>query len=252
MSDQAVAIDFKNVTKKFMVQEDRTMKEIIPSMLKGKPWAHAYSALSNVSFTIKKGETVGIIGKNGAGKSTIMKLIAGVTYPSSGSITVNGRVSPLIELGAGFHHELNGYENIFLNAAILGMHKQEIEDKVDAIVEFSGLKNFMELPVKRFSTGMYMRLAFSIAIQTTAEILLLDEILAVGDEEFQSRCLEYLEGIRKNKNKTIIFISHDEDAVKSFCERVILLKEGKVVSDGSPSKVFELYHHELKDIHPHQ
>lgn len=239
------AISFQNVSKRFVLQGDKTLKEIIPSLIKGNGLGHVYTALDGISFDILEGETVGIIGKNGAGKSTIMKLIAGVTYPTKGKVNVHGKVSPLIELGAGFHHELTGLENIYLNAAILGMHKKEIAEKVEAIIEFSGLADFMDLPVKRYSTGMYMRLAFSIAIQSTANILLLDEILAVGDEEFQDKCLDYLENLKEQKDKTIIFISHDEKAVKSFCSRSILIDHGKLLDDGPTKEVFKRYHHIL-------
>lgn len=242
---QKPAIRFTNVTKKFVSQSDKTLKEIIPNLISGKGLGHTFTTLNKINFTIYEGETVGIIGKNGAGKSTIMKLIAGVTYPSKGKVTVYGRVSPLIELGAGFHHELTGMENIFLNAAILGMHKAEIKDKIDAIVEFSGLEDYIDVPVKRYSTGMYMRLAFSIAIQSTAHILLLDEILAVGDVEFQEKCLAYLDTIKEDHNKTIIFISHDEEAVKSFCTRSILIDHGSMLADGPTQVVFDKYHHLL-------
>ncbi len=200
----------------------------------------------NLSFEITKGETVGIVGKNGAGKSTLLKLIAGVTYPSTGNVDVRGRVAPLIELGAGFHHELTGYENIFLNAAILGMHKKEIEKSLDDIIAFSELGEFIHTPVKRYSSGMYMRLGFSVAIHTHAPILLIDEVLAVGDISFQEKCLQKLLEIKKTTDTTIIFVSHDEKAVERFCDRSILLVAGKIVDDGKPHDVFKSYHNSLQ------
>ncbi len=241
------SISFKNVTKRFYLQDDRTFKELLPNLLTGKPWAKKFTALSDINFEITGGETVGIIGRNGAGKSTILKLIAGVTYPTTGQVKINSKVAPLIELGAGFHHELSGYENIFLNAAILGMHKKEIESKVKEIIEFSELSEFIHVPVKRYSSGMYMRLGFSVAIHTNAPILLIDEVLAVGDVAFQRKCLETLKKIKSQATKTIVFISHSEQSVKSFCDRVILLEHGKVVNDGKPDETFDSYHKLLKN-----
>jgi ABC-type polysaccharide/polyol phosphate transport system ATPase subunit len=235
-------ITFHNVTKQYLLQEDRTFKELIPNLLRGLPLSRTYKALSNINFTVNQGETVGIVGKNGAGKSTMLKLIAGVTYPTKGETHVTQRVAPIIELGAGFHHELSGYENIFLNAAILGMHKREIEHKVDNIVEFSELKEFIHVPIKKYSTGMQMRLAFAIAIHVDAPIILIDEVLAVGDQDFQEKCLAYLHGLKKSADKTIVFVSHDEDAVKSFCDRAIVLDHGKVIADEGISSAFNVYH----------
>lgn len=240
--DNSQSIVFKNATKQFLLQDDKTFKEALPSLILGKPWAKEFTALSDISFEIKEGETVGIIGKNGAGKSTLLKLIAGVTVPSKGEVKVLGRVAPLIELGAGFHQELTGYENIFLNAAILGMHKKEIEAVVNKIIEFSELKDFINVPVKRYSSGMYMRLGFSVAIHVDAPILLIDEVLSVGDRDFQKKCLNRLKTMQEDHNKTIVFVSHSEQSVKSFCDRVILLDHGKMVFDGLPAEAFKKYH----------
>lgn len=238
-------ITFEHVTKEYVLQDDRTFKDVIPSLLRGKSWASKHRALDDVSFTIHQGETVGIVGRNGAGKSTIMKLIAGVTYPTSGKLTVHGRVAPLIELGAGFHHELSGYENIFLNAAILGMHKKEIQGKVDSIIAFSELEKFIHSPVKRYSTGMYMRLAFSIAVHIDAPILLIDEVLAVGDVAFQKKCIDHLQELKKRHDKTIVFVSHSEDTVVEFCDRAILLNAGKFETTGKPEDILRTYHKEI-------
>lgn len=237
-----LVIACKNVTKKFLLQGDKTFKEFLPNLLLGKSWAKEIIALDNISFEINTGETVGIIGKNGAGKSTLLKLMAGVTAASKGEIIVQGKVAPLIEVGAGFHHELTGLENIFLNGAILGMHKKEIEAVVDSIIDFSELKDFIHVPVKKYSLGMYMRLGFAVAIHINAPILLIDEVLAVGDAAFQKKCLNYLRKIKKDKTKTIIFVSHNEEAVRSFCERAILLDLGKIIEDGDPKEVFKIYH----------
>jgi len=239
MNNQTILL--KSVTKNFYLQEDRTFKEFLPNLIMGKPWAKKFTALSDISIQIDRGETVGIAGQNGAGKSTLLKLIAGVTKPTKGEIKVSGKVAPLIELGAGFHHELTGYENIFLNAAILGMHKKEIELVVDKIIEFSELKEFIHVPVKRYSSGMYMRLGFSVAIHVNAPILLIDEVLSVGDTSFQKKCMDYFKSVKQAGEKTIIFVSHSEEAVKSFCNRVLLLSEGKLIADGNPKDVFKRY-----------
>lgn len=236
-----IALSFQHVSKTFALQQERTIKDIVPSLLKGKNWAQQHRVFKNISFDISQGETVGIVGKNGAGKSTLLKLIAGVTQPNTGKVVVNGRVAPVIELTAGFHHELTGYENIYLNAAILGLHKKEIDARIDAIIQFSELSEYIHVPVKKYSTGMFMRLGFSIAIQMDAPIILLDEVLAVGDAEFQEKCLVYLEGLKKAQDKTIIFVSHDEEAVKRFCDRALLIHNQEILLDDTPKVIFEKY-----------
>lgn len=237
-----ITVSFKNVSKSFYLQDDRTFKELLPNLLTGKPWAKKFTALSEVSFDIEQGETLGVVGKNGSGKSTLLKLIAGVTFPTKGKVHVKGKVAPLIELGAGFHYELSGYENIFLNAAILGMHKKEIEAKIEDIIKFSELEEFIHTPVKKYSSGMYMRLGFSIAINTNAPILLIDEVLAVGDAAFQQKCMNKLKEIKASGEKTIVFVSHDERSVKNFCDRAILINDSRIVIDGKTDEVFEKYH----------
>lgn len=242
------AISFKNVSKVFYLQKEKTFKEMLPSLFSGKGVAKKFQALSDVSFDINIGETVGIIGRNGAGKSTILKLIAGVTAPSTGQVEINGKVAPLIEIGSGFHHELTGLENIYLNAAIIGMHKKEIKAVVDKIIEFSELGDFIKVPVKRYSSGMYMRLGFSVAIYTNAPILLIDEVLAVGDQSFQKKCIDSLKSIKESKERTIVFISHNEGAIKKFCERSLLIEQGKLIKDGDTNEVIKEYHKILANI----
>ena len=242
MNNLDSAIAFKNVSKKFFQLEDRTFKELLPSLFRGNSWAKQLIALEDISFDIKKGETVGIIGKNGSGKSTMLKLIAGVTLPTKGKVLVQGKVAPLIELGAGFHHELTGLESIYLNAAILGMHKKEIELVLDKIIEFSELKEFINVPVKRYSSGMYMRLGFAVAIFVDAPILLIDEVLSVGDAAFQKKCMDYFKEIKRKREKTIVFVSHSEELVKELCDRAILLSKGRLIKDSDPRTAFEAYH----------
>ncbi|NCO88490.1 ABC transporter ATP-binding protein, partial [Candidatus Roizmanbacteria bacterium] len=197
-------------------------------------------ALKNLNFFIKKGEVVGIVGKNGAGKSTLLKLIAGVSAPTSGSLEIKEIVSPLIELGAGFHPELTGRENIFLNGVILGLKEDYIKKKFNEIVAFSEIARFIDTPIKYYSSGMYMRLAFSVAIFTDPKILLVDEILAVGDTAFQAKCLTKMNEF-KDKGVTIIFVSHALETVRAFCTRVLYLKKGELMYDGEVNKGIDQY-----------
>jgi len=237
-------ITFTQVGKLFYRQEQRTMKELLPALFRGKKGGAWFWALKNLTFSIQPGESVGIIGKNGAGKSTLLKLIAGVTSPTEGKVFVQGKISPLIELGAGFHPELTGRENIYLNAAILGMNRHEIDAFLPAIIDFAELSEFIDSPVKHYSSGMYLRLAFAVAIHVKAEILLIDEILAVGDEAFQLKCLKKLTQL-KQQGVTIIFVSHNMQSVLDFCERVIYLQEGRVVIDSTSHAAITHY---TKDV----
>ena len=245
MSNHPV-IKFDNVTKQFSKLNQKTFKEFIPALFRGEKTTESFTALDNISFEITKGETVGIIGPNGSGKSTILKLIAGVMSPTSGKITVKGSISPLIELGAGFHPELTGRENIFLNGSILGLSQKEIAKNYDSIVEFSELQEFIDQPVKHYSSGMYMRLAFAVAVHTNPEILIVDEILAVGDQAFQEKCFKRMEEFKKSKDITIIFVSHNLDQVKSFCTRVIYIKDHKINLDGDVQKICSKYKSDQK------
>jgi lipopolysaccharide transport system ATP-binding protein len=197
-------------------------------------------ALKDVSFEIKKGEAVGIIGKNGAGKSTLLKILSRITEPSSGKIEINGRVASLLEVGTGFHPELTGRENIYLNGTILGMKRAEIRSKFEEIVEFSGIQKFIDTPVKRYSSGMYVRLAFAVAAHLEPEILIIDEVLAVGDAEFQKKCLGKMEDVT-GQGRTVLFVSHNMSAVNSFCKSCVYLRNGKVHSIGGSDKVIQQY-----------
>jgi len=197
-------------------------------------------AVREVSFEVKRGEALGIIGHNGAGKSTILKLLASITAPSAGEITINGRAAALIEVGSGFHPELTGRENVYLSGSILGMPRNEIGQKIESIIDFAEIREFIDIPVKRYSSGMYVRLGFAIAAHLEPEILLLDEVLAVGDMAFQRKCLDRVRALRQ-AGRTIVFISHDLNAVEALCDRVLLMQRGEVIADGPPGEVIGQY-----------
>lgn len=234
-----IIISFKNVRKKFKRGRKLYLKMALLDLFRDNSQEDFY-ALDNINFQIKKGESVGIIGNNGSGKSTILKLMAGVLTPTSGSVIINGQVSPLIELGAGFHPELTGRENIYLSGTILGLSNKEVDEKFDSIVNFSELDDFIDTPVKHYSSGMYMRLGFSIAINVEPDILLIDEILAVGDISFQKKCLKKMAEFHKN-GVTIVLISHSLDLVQNFCQRVIILENGKEIDAGAAGMMVAKY-----------
>jgi lipopolysaccharide transport system ATP-binding protein len=197
-------------------------------------------ALRDINLEVSQGEILGIIGHNGAGKTTLLKILSRVVKPTTGSALVNGRVGSLIEIGTGFHQELTGRENIFMSGAILGMRRAEIERKFDEIVAFSELERFLETPLKWYSSGMYVRLAFAVAAHLEPEILMMDEVFAVGDARFQQKCLEKMREIRR-QGRTILFVSHDNTAIKELCRRVILLERGQITADGGPAEVVRKY-----------
>lgn len=230
----------QGVSKLFRKQNQRTFKELLPALFSGKKPYETFWALKNVSFSVEKGETVGIIGPNGSGKSTLLKLLAGVSYPTRGTLKVNGRIAPLIELGAGFHPELTGRENVFLNGVILGMKRAEIKEKFQKIVDFAEIEEHVDQPIKHYSSGMYLRLAFAIAIFTEPDILLIDEILAVGDEQFQRKCFARIKEM-KQQGVTLLLISHSMEQVKKMSDRVVFLKQGEVIEIGEPEKVVKNY-----------
>ncbi len=200
-----------------------------------------FLALDNLSFDIKKGETVGIIGRNGAGKSTILKLICRVTAPTQGNIYLNGRITSMLEVGTGFHPELTGRENVYLNGAILGMTKAEIDKKFDEIVEFSEVGQFIDTPVKRYSSGMKVKLAFSVASHLDSEIMIMDEVLAVGDVAFQNKCIDRMKKVAEEEGRTILYVSHNMQTVKSLCNRCIVLSHGTVAFEGSTEEAIAVY-----------
>jgi lipopolysaccharide transport system ATP-binding protein len=250
MPDPIIVVE--NVSKKFMISHDadaryQTMRDSITHFSRSitrkqkKEPAETFWALSDISFSIEKGERVGIIGRNGAGKSTLLKILSRITPPSSGTLMLEGRVASLMEVGTGFHPELSGRENIFLNGAILGMSRSEIRDKFDAIVSFAGVEHFLDMPVKRYPSGQYLRLAFSVAAHLEPEILLVDEVLAVGDAEFQAKCLGKMEEVSKDKGRTILFVSHNLDAVRALCTRCLFLQDGRLVEDGPVPHVISRY-----------
>ena len=200
-----------------------------------------YWALKNINFEIKKGDSVGIIGKNGAGKSTLLKILSRVTTPTTGSINLNGRIASLLEVGTGFHPDLSGRENIFMNGAILGMSQNEIKTKLDEIIDFSGIQQYIDTPVKRYSSGMYVRLAFAVAAHLESDILIVDEVLAVGDAEFQKKCIGKMNTVSKNEGRTIIFVSHNLSSVLLLCKTAIYLNSGNLISHGKASDITDLY-----------
>jgi lipopolysaccharide transport system ATP-binding protein len=200
-----------------------------------------FLALNDISFEINKGDRVGVIGRNGAGKSTLLKVLSRITEPSSGRITLHGRVASLLEVGTGFHPELTGRENIFLNGAILGMSRSEIRRKFDEIVAFAEVEQFLDTPVKRYSSGMYVRLAFAVAAHLEPEILVVDEVLAVGDAQFQKKCLGKMEDVSKNEGRTVLFVSHNMAAIKALCSEGIFLQKGSLVSKGNINDIIQLY-----------
>lgn len=234
------AIEVKDVTRSFKVYLDRgkSIKEF--TLFQKRRKYEKREVLRGISFDVAKGEAVGLIGHNGCGKSTTLKLLSRIMYPESGTIEVAGRVSSLIELGAGFHPDMSGRENIYINASIFGLSKKEIDRRVDDIIAFSELEEFIDNPVRTYSSGMYMRLAFSVAINVDAEVLLIDEILAVGDANFQRKCFDKLREIKKN-GTTIVIVSHSLDQIEQICDRSIWIHQGLIRAEGRPKEVHSLY-----------
>ena len=246
--NDSVVIDVNNVSKSYRLYErpiDR-LKETID--LRNKIYHKAFFALKDVSFTVNRGETIGILGRNGAGKSTLLKIITGVLTPSSGSVKVNGKIASLLELGAGFNPEFTGLENIYLNGTVMGYTKEEIDKRLPAILEFADIGDFVYQPVKTYSSGMYVRLAFSVAINVEPDILIVDEALAVGDARFQLKCFKRLEDL-KASNTTIIFVSHAIEQIRTFCSRGLVLDNGRVIFAGDPKEAAVKYY---DIIFPHE
>jgi len=255
MSD--VALSVQNLGKSFRIAHQRaglhgyktlhdelvTLPRRLIERLRGqrRSTSETFWALKDVSFDVKAGEAIGIIGSNGAGKSTLLKILNRITEPTRGAVDIYGRVGALLEVGTGFHPELTGRENIFLNGAILGMNRAEIRRKFDEIVGFAGVEKFLDTPVKRYSSGMYVRLAFAVAAHLDPEILLIDEVLAVGDAEFQKKCLEKMENVVTKEGRTVVFVSHDMDAICHLCSRCILLRHGEIAKTGNAADVVGAY-----------
>ncbi|MEP7115821.1 MAG: ABC transporter ATP-binding protein [Ilumatobacteraceae bacterium] len=235
-----VVLEVDHLTKTFRIHRERanSLKQRI--VAKGRTRFDEFTALQDVTFDVKEGEVFGVIGHNGSGKSTLLKCMAGILQPNHGAVRVHRRMSALLELGAGFHPELTGRENVFLNAAILGMNRRDIAKKFDEIVEFSGLEQFVDQPVKTYSSGMYVRLAFSVAINVDPRLLIIDEVLAVGDVTFQKRCLEKFVEFRDD-GRTIVLVTHDLTSVRNMCDRAIWLKQGRVTGEGDPKSLVEAY-----------
>jgi len=228
-----------DVRKRFRLRHTHSIKETVVAAVRRKTLTTDFHALDGVSFTVEEGESVALLGFNGSGKSTTLKMVSGVLRPDSGRVLTRGRVAGLIEVGAGFHPDLSGRENIYLNAAILGMSKQETDERYDDIVAFSEIERFIDTEVKHYSSGMFLRLAFSVAIHTEVDILLIDEILSVGDEPFQQKCLARIRELHA-AGKTLVVVSHDLDMVSQLCDRGILLRDGKVAFDGPSTRAVEL------------
>jgi len=258
MADTIIQVE--NLSKKYLIQhlanerytalrdvlarKARAVGRKITHPIRKKPSGTSleeFWALKDVSFEVGRGDVIGIIGRNGAGKSTLLKILSRITEPTTGRIRIKGRVASLLEVGTGFHPELTGRENIFLNGAILGMSKTEIRRKFDEIVSFAEVERFLDTPVKRFSSGMYVRLAFSVAANLEPEILLVDEVLSVGDTSFQKKCLGKMRGFAEGDGRTVFLVSHNMGAIKSLCHRVILIDQGRIIENSDPSNAISSY-----------
>ncbi len=242
MSNRHVAVEIENVTQRFRIIHERpdTLRELFSNFLRHQVSYHNFDAVKDVSLQVYSGQMLGLIGRNGSGKSTLLKIIAGVYRPTAGRVRVSGKVAPLIELGAGFHPELTGRENILINGLLMGYSKEEMKERERRIIDFADIGEFIDSPVKQYSSGMYTRLAFSIATEVDPEILIVDEILSVGDAGFQQKSFSRIQDFRQ-AGKTILFVSHSMPMVTQHCDRVVLLEAGSVVADGEPTEVAALY-----------
>lgn len=235
-------VKLQNVTQRFRIIEERpdSLRELFSKFFRHRVTYHDFDAVHDISLEVPGGQMLGLIGRNGSGKSTLLKIIAGVYRPTAGTVHVEGTLAPLIELGAGFHHELTGRENILLNGLLMGYSKQEMQEREQSIIDFAEIGDFIDSPVKQYSSGMHTRLAFAVATEVDPQVLILDEILAVGDAGFQQKCFARIEKFR-NAGKTILFVSHSMALVTQYCDRAVLLDKGSVVADGKPAEVVELY-----------
>jgi len=250
VNDNDTVLRVKNIYKDFHLphEQSKSLKSILLHLFTSKnKEVDLQHALSNVSFEVKKGEFFGILGRNGSGKSTLLKLLAEIYQPTKGSVEHTGKLVPFIELGVGFNPELTGRENVYLNGALLGFSEKEVDEKYEDIVKFAELEDFMDQKLKNYSSGMQVRLAFSVATRAEADILLVDEVLAVGDADFQRKCYDFFRSLKKN-NKTVIFVSHDMSAVREFCDRAILIEASKLVSEGAADKIATEYSRLFLDV----
>lgn len=239
-----VAVSVEHVSKKFRLYRERN-QSLKSTIMRGRHSVHEdFWAIKDVSFEVPEGSTFGLIGSNGSGKSTLLKCLAKIYYPNSGTITSNGKVAALLEVGSGFHPELSGRENIYLNGSILGMSRKSIDSKFDQIVDFSGVEEFIDQPVKNYSSGMYVRLGFSVAIHVDPEILIVDEVLAVGDAEFQAKCNQKFQDFQQ-EGRTVILVSHSMDMVKKMCNQVAWLNKGDLVAVGDATSTISQYEKSL-------
>lgn len=236
--------ELQRLAAKIRKKEDPTKKIGAKNYNQGE----TFMALDGVSFEVKKGERIGLIGHNGAGKSTLLKLICRITAPTEGSICLNGRVASMLEVGTGFHQELTGRENVYMNGAILGMTKKEIDAKMEKIIDFSEVRQFIDTPVKRYSSGMYVKLAFSVAAHLDSEIMIMDEVLAVGDMAFQQKCINKMRDVSMEENRTILYVSHNMNTIRQLCDRVIVLDHGKVVFNGDVEEGIAIYMNIASDL----
>jgi ABC-type polysaccharide/polyol phosphate transport system ATPase subunit len=236
-----IAISVNHISKTFRIPHEKisTLRGAFINLLKTKSYEN-FIALDDITFSVEKGEFFGIIGRNGSGKSTLLKILANIYTPDSGQLKISGRISPFLELGIGFNPELSGKDNVYLNATVLGLTRKQIDEKFSSIVNFSGLKRFIDQKIKNYSSGMQVRLAFSVAIHANREILLMDEVLAVGDSNFQQKCLKQFDKFHKQK-KTIILVTHDMELVKRYCDRAMLLRNGKIELTDKPEAVVAKY-----------
>ena len=249
MSD--IAIKIENVSKEYRLgaiggttlreEMHRFADKLFHRTPANADYGKKFMALQDINLEVKKGERLGIIGHNGAGKSTLLKLLARVTAPTTGTISYNGRISSMLEVGTGFHRELTGRENIYMNGAILGMSKKEIDSKIDAIIDFAEMEQFIDTPVKRYSSGMYVKLAFAVAAHLDNEILIMDEVLAVGDVKFQQKCLGKMGQASQQEGKTVLYVSHNMNTVRQLCERCVVLEHGKAIFDGNVDDAVDIY-----------
>ncbi|HEX3685653.1 MAG TPA: ABC transporter ATP-binding protein [Bryobacteraceae bacterium] len=251
MPSAPVPINLDGVTQRYRVISERpdTIRELFSRFFRHKTSYHDFDALKDITLSVPRGEMVGIIGRNGSGKSTLLKIIAGVYRPTRGRVEVNGAVAPLIELGAGFHHELTGRENILLNGLLLGYSRREMLARQGSIIEFADIGDFIDAPVKQYSSGMYTRLAFAVATEVDPDILVVDEILAVGDLAFQAKCFDRLKQFRA-AGKTILLVTHSMEQVSKFCDRAIFLEKGQILFDGEPEQAIGLYRTKISTQEP--